>query len=345
MYQSGSLSNRGPMGPQSGSLSDRGPMGPQSGPLSMRGPQPTGRGMTPERRMKIAERQAVSRGDAAGAAQWASRAQWAGQFSPQQGMPMMPQQAPQPMPMAPVQPTGRLVPGRSAGSMVWQPDEVPVVDVPESPMPPPLEVRGQRSEGRSEPVQEPLMPMMPQSGPLDNDRNILGPLTGPRPDMEVIQVPGMDYGMPFYKGVPSKQYLPMKPPDAPLSWNPVPGTNGLMMPSGKGSDRLPVMQQQTMNPGWSITGQPEKTQMVPLEKPVAVKAPTLKQIYENDVPQNVQWNEQRKRWERVKIYDPGDPDDNGVPGDQRSGAATTTTTASQPAMKTTSSGISYGRID
>jgi hypothetical protein len=88
-----------------------------------------------------------------------------------------------------------------------------------------------------------------------------------------------------------------------------------------------------------------------VEKPVAVKAPTLKQIYEKDVPQNVQWNEQRNRWERVKIYNPGDPDDNGVPGDQRSGAATTTTTApatgaAAPAAapRKTASGITFSRV-
>jgi len=87
-----------------------------------------------------------------------------------------------------------------------------------------------------------------------------------------------------------------------------------------------------------------------VEKPVAVKAPTLKQIYEGDVPQNVQWNEQRNRWERVKIYNPGDPDDNGVPGDQRAGAATATTApaagAAVPAAapRKTASGITFSRV-
>jgi hypothetical protein len=118
-------------------------------------------------------------------------------------------------------------------------------------------------------------------------------LYGPEapPLVDVARLPGTDYVAPIFGGKVSAQTLPMAKPEAPLP----PG----LMPT-------------EANRGGVTYKAPGA------DKPA--KPPTLKQIYEGDVQQNVQWNEQRGRWERVKIYNPGDPDDNGIPGDQSAGA-------------------------
>jgi hypothetical protein len=159
-------------------------------------------------------------------------------------------------------------------------------------------------------------------------------LYGPEapPLVDVARLPGTDYVAPIFGGKVSAQTLPMAKPPEPLSFQPVPGTD-LMMPQGQGADRLPMMQNRGTiegpRPSADTIGlMPGMPNLQPVAKNgTASKPPTLKQIYEGDVPQNVQWNEQRSRWERVKIYNPGDPDDNGLPGDQSGGAGAAPKTA------------------
>lgn len=120
-----------------------------------------------------------------------------------------------------------------------------------------------------------------------------------------------------------------------------------MMPRGQGADRLPMMQNRGTIEGprpspETIGPMPGMPNLQPAVKSgTAAKAPTLKQIYEGDVPQNVQWNEQRNRWERVKIYNPGDPDDNGIPGDQSGGAGAAAKAKPAPAPQTSPGGFKF----
>jgi hypothetical protein len=142
--------------------------------------------------------------------------------------------------------------------------------------------------------------------------------------LKPLTVPGTN--TPFFQDAKGSIYTGSAlPSQEPLSFAPVPGTD-LMMPRGQGADRLPMMQNrgtiESPRPSADTIGpMPGMPNLQPVAKNgTASKPPTLKQIYEGDVPQNVQWNEQRSRWERVKIYNPGDPDDNGLPGDQSGGA-------------------------
>jgi len=109
-----SLSMRAPKAASraGGALSDRGPAGVQSGPLSLRGPVPMGGGMTPQRRMKIAERRLASQGDVVGAARMATSRLWAENLSGGGAPPRLMPGGPQPaapvlmQPMPPPMPTG-----------------------------------------------------------------------------------------------------------------------------------------------------------------------------------------------------------------------------------------------
>ena len=113
--------------------------------LSGQPTRPVGRSMNdPQRQQEIAMRRLRSQGDYIGAARLAQSQAWldarlgGGSAGPS---PMPGPAGPSPMPMqrpalpAMPGPAGKLVPGRSAGSMVWQPDALP--DVPSTPIPMP----------------------------------------------------------------------------------------------------------------------------------------------------------------------------------------------------------------
>jgi hypothetical protein len=286
--------------------------------------------------MKQAERQLVSRGDLVGAAEMASRRMWAermgggGGFSPRPVPGGIPPAAPMPMSM----PTGTdadgfqmpLTPqGASARAPMTMPD-LP----PDMPPLPPRTIMGMNPLG--------LMPSTAPNVPAGfgemTQRQAFDPNSFPGLPMPP---PGLYQESPGYKVTeaggmnilegPDGKFRGFTKADAPPmpGWMNQPGTN-LLMPTlgGQPNPTLGMFQftpktvESPLAPGQMGPGAPKTVaKITPVEKPA--KAPTLKQIYEGDVPQNVQWNEQRNRWERVNIYNPGDPDDNGIPGDQRSG--------------------------
>lgn len=229
------------------------------GSLAGRGPVPVGRGIDDparqsERLNRIARQQFGQTGDPSLmlSMNWRNR--------------MGPAPAPTPaftppLPMAPAAaaPTGRLVPGISAGSMVWQPDAtalpVPMMaeeppptfgPVPSAPTaPPPLEfgppsqpLRGM--PGTFDPALLPWeLPMQtPKAGgfgvtglmpdPNKGAFNPQAPLaasplahyTPPPPALDFRPLPGNPgYGAPVVNGQVQKQFLPLPPPDAPLPAN------------------------------------------------------------------------------------------------------------------------------
>lgn len=150
-----------------------------------------------------------------------------------------------PAPMAPPVPGGKLVPGRSAGSMVWQADAPPSLPAPGDLMPN-LAPAPQRlplppdTAPPPMPMPEPLNPL--QFDPLGNYVNPQ-PMTPPGfgamnnalargpglpqpppglygaeapPPVDVARLPGTDYVAPIFNGKMKAQTLPMKQPDAPL---------------------------------------------------------------------------------------------------------------------------------
>jgi hypothetical protein len=111
------------------------------------------------------------------------------------------------------------------------------------------------------------------------------------PSIEMTQVPNTSFRVPTLGGTPVAGLPTFQ--EQPLDAPPV---------GGMGPTR----------PG---------TKLTPIEQD---KAPRIQTVSEGDVKTNVQWNAAKNRWERVQIYNPGDPDDNGIPGDQRPVAAAAT---------------------
>lgn len=200
--------------------------------------QPTRRtgGMTPARRMAQAERQLVSRGDLVGAAGMASRRQWAERFG-DGSAPAMPAMGGMPMmaPLSPPAPDGKLVPGRSAGSLVFQRNAPPVIDGPMTPMPStsmqpmPMEAPMQEPEMPNPMLMDPLgnFPNQPANAPAgfyDEQRRAqtesfpgLGlPPAGlykeAPPAAGLMDLPGTDYGMVMKQGQPTGSVVPKSQP-------------------------------------------------------------------------------------------------------------------------------------
>jgi hypothetical protein len=218
-----------------------------SGSLAGRAVRKIGRSANdPQRATEMAARQMRSRGDLAGAANLLQRgalfdARMGGGMAPS----AMPSPAPAPLP--PMSPGGKLVPGRSAGSMVWQPDAPPVIDVPAAPTSPPM--------GRAPmappalpppaPAEEPVNPfqldplgnfvnpsagMVPSGFNAMNDQLARNPALFPGlpppppglygaeapPAAGIMPLPGSDYGMVMKQGQPVGSTVPLKQPDAPL---------------------------------------------------------------------------------------------------------------------------------
>lgn len=110
------------------------------------------------------------------------------------------------------------------------------------------------------------------------------------PSIEMTQVPNTSFRVPTLGGIPVAGLPTFQ--EQPLDAPPVGG----MGPTRPGTKLTPVEQD---------------------------KAPRIQSVSEGDVKTNVQWNAAKNRWERVKIYNPGDPDDNGISGDQRPVATAT----------------------
>jgi hypothetical protein len=218
------------------------------GSLANRPTRAIGRSVNdPQRASEMAARQMRSRGDFAGAANVLQRnALFDARLN---GMPPSAPAASMPAPMAPPVPGGRLVPGRSAGSMVWQADAPPSLPAPGDLMPG-LAPAPQRLPMPADtapaplPMPEPLNPL--QLDPLGNYVNpqpmtppgfgamndALGRapgmfpglpqpppgLYGPEapPPVDSIPIPNTDMMAPVFNGDVSPQPLPMKQPDAPL---------------------------------------------------------------------------------------------------------------------------------
>lgn len=122
-----------------------------------------------------------------------------------------------------------------------------------------------------------------------------------------------------------KQVAAFKPESAPsIEMTQVPNTS-FRVPTLGGTPvaGLPTFQEQPLDapPVGGMGPTRPGTKLTPIEQD---KAPRIQTVSEGDVKTNVQWNAAKNRWERVQIYNPGDPDDNGIPGDQRPVAAAAT---------------------
>ena len=241
-------------------------------------PRPVGRSMNdPQRMQQIAMRRLRSEGNFQDAAALAQNQAWldarlGGGRSPMMmpAMPPAPNQAPT-LPAMPAIPGGRLVPGRSGGSMVWQPDAPPTRSMPSAPASSPAAMPSLPMPSMSPPAMPATaMPIVPPqlegSNPLTgmplNDRPPMLPFGTVGQGMQGF--PGMAPPPPGLYGEAPPRFQEMKVGDMnlivdsttgkqvqsykrpqPLSYEPVPGLN-LLLPKGDGADRLPVLQQQGM---------------------------------------------------------------------------------------------------
>ena len=215
--------------------------------LSGQPTRPVGRSMNdPQRQQEIAMRRLRSQGDYIGAARLAQSQAWldarlgGGSAGPS---PMPGPAGPSPMPMqrpalpAMPGPAGKLVPGRSAGSMVWQPDALP--DVPSTPIPMPA--FGTGSSAPQQPLAPLPLPPLEGNNPLTglplNDRPPMLPfgtvsqgmqgfpgmappppgLYGEAPPLvSSIAIPGTTQMQPMIQGQPKGAPIERtKPPEAP----------------------------------------------------------------------------------------------------------------------------------
>ena len=196
-------------------------------------PRQVGRSMSDASRMNdIAMRRMRSQGDYQGAARLATNQQWLdARYG--RGLPMpaigagglpatMPTAAP--MPMGPLPPTGKLVPGRSAGSMVWladaPPPMAPAPDTLPTPMAPPMRQ-----------PEQPAADAMPMPAP---DLTI-NPLTGLPFALATPNVPSgfmaqqaqaQNAGFPGLTPAPPGLYTEAPPPAGVF---PLPGTSMAMV--------------------------------------------------------------------------------------------------------------------
>lgn len=303
-------------------------------------PRQVGRSMSdPSRMNDIAMRRMRSQGDYQGAARLATNQQWLdARFGGRNaGMPasaMMPGAMPPSMPQPPpMQPGGRLVPGRSAGSMVWQPDApppmAPAPDALPTPMAPPMR-----------PPEQPAADAMPMPAP---DLTI-NPLTGLPFALATPNVPSgfmaqqaqaQNATFPGLAPAPPGLYTEAPPPfritqmgqmdvitdssgkqvgsykreapAQPLTLVPLPNTN-IMVPRGEGSDRIPLMENrgtiESPRPSADTMGpMPGMMDLRPLDQtPSAPRAPQVRRIL-NAAGQEVdmQWNPQTNQWEPVAV--------------------------------------------
>ena len=217
-------------------------------------------------------------------------------------------------------------PGRGYLPPVQRPDSLmppPAPAAPQAPampaLPPPMSAEqalgmpnyGAPGEGKNSQAQQPPMPQrMPWEGqPLPGGMPMgqLPPSTlmggaGLPPPPRFSEVPAGGMNM-IVDNETGKQVAAFKRESAPsIEMTQVPNT----------SFRVPTLG------GTPVAGLPT-FQEQPLDAPpVGGMGPTrIQSVSEGDVKTNVQWNAAKNRWERVKIYNPGDPDDNGIPGDQR----------------------------
>lgn len=199
-------------------------------------PRPVGRSMSdPARMQDVAMRRLRSQGDFQGAARLAQSQAWLDARFGGRQPPVLPAGAmpvPQPPPAADANAMpagGRLVPGRSAGSLVWQTDAPPMPEVPATPP------ASEAVPALPAPAAPPAVPMLEGINPLTglpfNDQPSMLPIgtisagmrgfpgmAPPPPGLHqepapptMLALPGTDYGVPVIGGQMQKQTLPMVP--------------------------------------------------------------------------------------------------------------------------------------
>ena len=220
-----------------------------SGSLANRPAMPVGRSINdPQRATEMAARQLRSRGDLPGAARLLQNGALLNDRLG--GLPPLPPMVPMAPAPLPALPSGKLVPGRSAGSMVWQQDQPtmpPTLDAtsgqPVRSQPVPM--GASPTQPSQPPAEQPVNPfeMTPLGGYVDpqfgmvpngfkamNERLALDPagfpglpmpppgLYGPEapPPVDVARLPGTDYVAPIFNGKVSPQTLQMTRPETPL---------------------------------------------------------------------------------------------------------------------------------
>lgn len=218
--------------------------------LSGQSPRPVGRSMNdPQRQQEIAMRRMRSQGDIQGAARLAQSQAWLDARFLGRNAPAMPAGA---MPVLPSSPAadanampsgGRLVPGRSAGSMVVQRETPPAINVPTEA--PPLSPMPMMPAPAAAPAAMPIVPegmnpltgmpfanapsMMPEGfGAMNRNNAALGlplppsGLYGPEaaPMVSSIAIPGTDQMMPMIGGVPKGTPVAKTQPKPAAEWQP-----------------------------------------------------------------------------------------------------------------------------
>lgn len=199
-------------------------------------PRQVGRSMNdPQRMQEIAMRRMRSQGDFAGAAKLAQNQAWLdarflGRQAP--GLPVGAMPVPLQSPNAganAMPPGGKLVPGRSAGSMVWQPDAPPVSPNPPASSPPampslPMPSMSPPAMPMPAPMQPPALPDFTPAGgqsPLDGPQlpaltdAPYGAYPGAPPMVSSLPIPGTDLVLPIIGGMPKGTPVARSQPPKP----------------------------------------------------------------------------------------------------------------------------------
>jgi len=261
----------------------------------------------PSRMNDIAMRRMRSQGDYQGAARLATNQQWldarfggrnASLPAPAMMPGAMPPSIPQPPPM---QPGGRLVPGRSAGSMVWQPDAPPPMAPAPEPMPTPM----------MPPMRQPEQPAA-DAMPMPAPDLTINPLTGLPFALATPNVPSgfmaqqakaQNATFPGLAPAPAGLYTEAPPPVDSI---PIPGT-AMIAPvfNGKVSPQtLPMVKPEAPLPPGMVPTEANRggiTYRAP-GVPETPRAPQVRRII-NAAGQEVdaQWNPQTNQWEPVAM--------------------------------------------
>jgi len=199
-----------------------------SGSLANRPARPVGRSINdPQRATEMAARQLRSRGDLPGAARLLQNGALLNDRLG--GLPPLPPMVPAAPAPLPALPSGKLVPGRSAVSMVWQKDP---------PMTPPTLDATSGQPVRSQPVPMGASPIQPAQPPTEEPVNPfamtpLGGYVNPQAGMVPAGFNAMNQllatdpaGLPGLPMPPPGLYGPEAPPM--LSSAPIPGTDQVM---------------------------------------------------------------------------------------------------------------------
>lgn len=185
------------------------------------------------------------------------------------------------------------------------------------------------------PLSRPVPPMMlPADTPPEmlnalNQGAFAGVYTKAPAPFEAVPIPGTRNAGVLKNGQATGSIVGLDLPAEPPSYVPVPGMQGMMVPTGPGADRLPLAQE-VPNPGWSVTGQP-KTKLQPIQE--QQQDAEMPKFQRDTVSGRMFWIEPKQGGGYIRRF-VEDANNDGIPDNQQGapagGAAPASTAAKKP---------------